>query len=42
MVISLAHYLTVAAILFLLLTIPMTRFTDHLVARDRTRRLAGV
>jgi polar amino acid transport system permease protein len=33
---------TVAAILFLLLTIPMTRFTDHLVARDRTRRLAGV
>jgi polar amino acid transport system permease protein len=33
---------TVAAILFLLLTIPMTRFTDHLIARDRSRRLAGV
>ncbi len=31
----------VAAILFLLLTIPMTRFTDHLIARDRARRLAG-
>lgn len=32
---------TVAAILFLLLTIPMTRFTDHLIARDRSRRLAS-
>lgn len=32
---------TVAAILFLLLTIPMTRFTDHLIARDRNRRLAN-
>jgi polar amino acid transport system permease protein len=31
----------VAAILFLALTIPMTRFTDHLIARDRMRRLAG-
>jgi polar amino acid transport system permease protein len=32
---------TVAAILFLILTIPMARFTDHLIARDRRRRLAG-
>ena len=32
----------VASILFLLLTIPMTRFTDHLIARDRSKRLAGV
>ena len=32
---------TVAAILFLLLTIPLARFTDHLIARDRKRRLAG-
>ena len=32
---------TVAALLFLLLTIPLARFTDHLIARDRTRRLAG-
>jgi polar amino acid transport system permease protein len=31
----------VAAVLFLLLTIPLARFTDHLIARDRTRRLAG-
>ena len=31
----------VAAILFLLLTIPLARFTDHLIARDRSRRLAG-
>ena len=31
----------VAAILFLLLTIPLARFTDHLIARDRARRLAG-
>ena len=33
---------TVAAILFLLLTIPLARFTDHLIPRDRTRRAAGV
>lgn len=33
--------LTVAAILFLLLTIPLARFTDRLIARDRARRLAG-
>jgi polar amino acid transport system permease protein len=32
---------TVAAILFLVLTIPLARFTDHLIARDQARRLAG-
>jgi polar amino acid transport system permease protein len=32
----------VAAALFLVLTIPLARFTDHLIARDRARRLAGV
>jgi polar amino acid transport system permease protein len=32
----------VAAALFLILTIPLARFTDHLIARDRGRRLAGV
>ena len=32
---------TVAAILFLLLTIPLARFTDHLIGRDQARRLAG-
>jgi polar amino acid transport system permease protein len=32
---------TVAGLLFLILTIPMTRFTDGLIARDRSRRLAG-
>jgi polar amino acid transport system permease protein len=32
---------TVAAILFLVLTIPMARFTDRIIARDRQRRLAG-
>jgi polar amino acid transport system permease protein len=32
---------TVAAIFFLLLTIPLVRFTDHLIERDRRRRLAG-
>lgn len=31
-----------AALLFLALTVPMTRFTDHLVAKDRRTRLAGV
>ena len=31
----------VAAALFLILTIPLARFTDHLIARDRARRLAG-
>ena len=33
--------LTVAAILFLILTIPLARFTDRLIDRDRRRRLAG-
>jgi polar amino acid transport system permease protein len=32
---------TVAALLFLCLTIPLARFTDRLIARDVTRRLAG-
>jgi polar amino acid transport system permease protein len=32
---------TVAAVLFLILTIPLARFTDHLIAKDRKRRLAG-
>ncbi len=32
---------TLAAILFLALTIPLCRFTDRLIARDRSRRLAG-
>lgn len=31
----------VAAILFVLVTIPLARFTDHLIARDRRRRQAG-
>lgn len=31
----------VAAILFLILTIPLARFTDHVIRRDRNRRLAG-
>jgi polar amino acid transport system permease protein len=31
---------TVAAILFLILTIPLARFTDRLIDRDRQRRLA--
>ncbi|HEX4658188.1 MAG TPA: amino acid ABC transporter permease [Streptosporangiaceae bacterium] len=33
---------TVAAILFLILTIPMARFTDRVIERDRRRRLAVV
>ncbi len=32
---------TMASILFLLVTIPLTRYTDHVMARDRTRRLAN-
>jgi polar amino acid transport system permease protein len=32
---------TVAAVLFLILTIPLARFTDHLIRRDQARRLAG-
>jgi polar amino acid transport system permease protein len=31
----------VAALLFILLTIPLARFTDHVIARDRRRRLSG-
>jgi polar amino acid transport system permease protein len=31
----------VAALLFLILTIPLARFTDGLIERDRRRRLAG-
>jgi polar amino acid transport system permease protein len=31
-----------AAFLFLLITIPLARFTDRLIARDRRRRQAGV
>jgi polar amino acid transport system permease protein len=34
--------LTLAAIFFLVLTIPMTRLTDRLIARDRARRLTIV
>ena len=34
------HYL-VAATLFVAITIPLARFTDWLVARDRRKRLAG-
>lgn len=30
-----------AAVLFVAITIPLTRLTDHLVARDRARRQAG-
>jgi hypothetical protein len=31
----------VAAFLFVLITIPLARFTDHLIARDKRRREAG-
>jgi polar amino acid transport system permease protein len=31
----------VAALLFVLITIPLARFTDHLIARDTRRRQAG-
>ncbi len=33
--------LVLAAVFFIILTIPMTRFTDRLIARDRARRLAN-
>jgi polar amino acid transport system permease protein len=33
--------LVVASLLFLLITIPLTRFTDGLISRDRKRRLAS-
>jgi polar amino acid transport system permease protein len=32
---------TIASILFLVITVPLTRYTDHLMAKDRSRRLAG-
>jgi polar amino acid transport system permease protein len=32
---------TLAALLFLVVTIPLARFTDHLIVRDRRRRQAG-
>jgi polar amino acid transport system permease protein len=32
---------TIASILFLLITIPLTRYTDRIMDRDRSRRLAG-
>jgi polar amino acid transport system permease protein len=31
----------VAAFLFVLITIPLARFTDRLIARDKRRREAG-
>jgi polar amino acid transport system permease protein len=31
----------VAAVLFVLMTIPLARFTDHLIDKDRRRRQAG-
>ena len=31
---------TIAALLFLILTVPLTRFTDQLMSRDRNKRLA--
>ena len=34
-------YYLVAATLFVAITIPLARFTDWLVARDRKRRVAG-
>jgi polar amino acid transport system permease protein len=33
--------LVMSALLFLVMTIPMTRFTDRLIAHDREKRLAG-
>lgn len=33
---------TLAALLFLAVTVPLARFTDRLIAADRRRRLAGV
>ncbi len=29
------------ALCFLIITVPMTRFTDHLLERQRRRRMAG-
>jgi polar amino acid transport system permease protein len=36
-----ASALTMSALLFLVMTITMTRFTDHLIEKDREKRLAG-
>jgi polar amino acid transport system permease protein len=33
--------LTMSALLFLIMTIPMTRLTDHLIDKDRDKRLAA-
>jgi len=33
---------TIASLLFLAVTVPLTRYTDHVMARDRSRRLAGM
>lgn len=33
--------MVMAAVLFILMTIPLARFTDHLIERDRRRRQAG-
>jgi polar amino acid transport system permease protein len=33
--------LVVAALLFLVMTVPLTRLTDRLIDNDRKRRLAG-
>jgi polar amino acid transport system permease protein len=33
---------TIASLLFLAVTVPLTRYTDHIMARDRSRRLAGM
>jgi polar amino acid transport system permease protein len=33
---------TVAATLFLMITVPLTRLTDRMIARDRARRLSGL
>jgi len=32
---------TIASLLFLAVTVPLTRYTDHVMARDRSRRLAS-
>jgi hypothetical protein len=31
----------VCALLFIVITIPLARFTDYLIARGRRRRMAG-
>ena len=32
---------TIASLLFLAVTVPLTRYTDRIMAKDRNRRLAG-